>query len=1088
MIDTASQQLDQLLLDTMLAHAPLGFAFLDCELRYQRINQRLAEINGLSIEDHLHRSIEDVVPELAVIARPLFEHVIRSGEPLIDLEISGETPKLPAVTRHWLEHIYPVHDAAGQIQGVAVFVIETTDRKRSEAELQALEQRLNLGIQVAGLAIAEVDYLTDTITLSAEAAALYGLGDAAMQVSRSLVHSTFHPDERDQIEQTIAQTQQPDSGGWFACEHRIITPDGQVRWLHVRKQMSFDLAATPSQATSAILVARDITARKRRELNLALLAHLQELFAPTRTADEIMRLAGELLATHLAAAHCVFVEIDETAELAAVLYDHHAANEPHLVGVYQLARFHSERERQLLAAGQPVVINDVRQSETPAVATAFRELGIAALATASYVSNGRWKFALSLQYTQPYRWQSEDVELLQEIAARTYLRLERARAEEALRASEERFRRITDIAPTILYIYDLEQTRNVWVNHDVFESLGYTEAEVQAFGTDVLQRLLHPDDMTHYAAHYGRLRRLGVGEIAEFEYRMQHKDRSWRWLVSREMAFAYADDGSVSQVIGAASDITERKHAAEALERSEQQARTLISMLPGGAVFLVDRNLRYTLADGEALRGTGFAPGDFVGKTIFEVIAPDLIDIYHQHYRQALAGTPFTYEHEHRGRSFLTYGVPLWNDANEVYAVLAFSHDITQSKAAEAALRASEAQLHTLYQQEQAARAQAEEASRLKDEFLATVSHELRTPLTSILGYAQLLQSRKRDEAYIVRAIEKISRSAKAQAQLIEDLLDVSRIVSGKLRLDMSLVSLVDITQAALDTMRPLVDAKQIQLEIDLQPVGAVMGDANRLQQVIWNLLSNATKFTPSGGTIRVSLQADQRQATLAVADSGQGISAEFLPFAFDRFRQADGASNRAHNGMGLGLSIVRHLVELHAGTVDAASAGLGKGATFTIRLPLAQNRSLIDGSASSTQPDHDHACPPELHNLRVLLVDDQKDILELLHDTLVPCGAQVMLCGTARGALEAVQNWQPQLLLADIAMPGEDGYWLIDHVRALPAAAGGTVPAIALTAYVRLEEQVRILASGFQRYLPKPINPQELLAVIAHLIRDQEA
>ncbi|NTU85881.1 MAG: response regulator, partial [Chloroflexales bacterium] len=392
-----------------------------------------------------------------------------------------------------------------------------------------------------------------------------------------------------------------------------------------------------------------------------------------------------------------------------------------------------------------------------------------------------------------------------------------------------------------------------------------------------------------------------------------------------------------------------------------------------------------------------------------------------------------------------------------------------------------------LYAQEQRARVQAEEASRLKDEFLATVSHELRTPLTAVLGYAQLLLRRTHDEAYVARTAAKLVRSAQDQAQLIEDLLDVSRIVSGRLRIDLRPIDMARVIGAALDTVRPAVETKGLQLQIDLRPeASVVIGDAHRVQQVVWNLLANATKFTPPGGRILVRLERLDNVVQLTVSDTGQGISAAFLPHVFDRFRQADSTSQRTHGGLGLGLAIVRHLVELHGGTVAAASPGEGQGATFTVWLPLA-------GSGTPTLLIRDDAPamidgPPALRGLRVLIVDDQPAILELLHELLAACGAVVQLCRTAREALATLRTWRPDVLVSDVAMPGEDGYWLIREVRALAPEDGGATPAVALTAYVRVEDRMRVLAAGFQQYLPKPVDQAELQDVVASLARTTTA
>jgi PAS domain S-box-containing protein len=394
----------------------------------------------------------------------------------------------------------------------------------------------------------------------------------------------------------------------------------------------------------------------------------------------------------------------------------------------------------------------------------------------------------------------------------------------------------------------------------------------------------------------------------------------------------------------------------------------------------------------------------------------------------------------------------------------------------------------TLYEQEQAARAQAEEASRLKDEFLATVSHELRTPLTAFLGYAQMLQMRQRDSAYISRTVEKMVRSAKAQAQLIEDLLDIARVVSGRLRIEPTLLDLTRVIGVAIDTVRPTIDARGLQLLLNLDPAGsAVMGDANRVQQIVWNLLTNAAKFTDPGGTITVLLQRDAHEAVITVSDTGQGISPDFLPYVFDRFRQADVTTHRTNSGLGIGLAIVRYLVELHGGRVSVQSAGLGQGASFTVRLPLA-NTSVQNGWPDQVRETTQTTdCPPVLVGLRVLVVDDQAEIRELIEEILTSCGALVHACGSAQEAFAAVQRWQPQVLVSDIAMPGEDGYWLIERVRALPAAEGGTVPALALTAYARLDDRLQVLASGFEQYVPKPVDPAELCAVVAQLARSAE-
>lgn len=386
---------------------------------------------------------------------------------------------------------------------------------------------------------------------------------------------------------------------------------------------------------------------------------------------------------------------------------------------------------------------------------------------------------------------------------------------------------------------------------------------------------------------------------------------------------------------------------------------------------------------------------------------------------------------------------------------------------------------------EQELRRQAEDANRMKDEFLATLSHELRTPLNAMLGWAQVLRLGKLDGPAAARALETIERNARAQAQLIADLLDVSRIITGKLRLDVQPVELRRIIEAALDGVRPGADAKGIVLDVSLDPLTSpVIGDADRLQQVVWNLLSNAIKFTSAGGSVQVRLQQRGDSAEVRVADTGLGIRPDFLPYVFDRFRQAESTITRSHGGLGLGLSIVRHLVELHGGGVSVDSEGEGKGAAFTVRLPVRQVVSDEAAALDETQTSLMRVWDSQglLAGVRVLVVEDEDDTRELLVTALEQCGAEVVSAATAAAALEHLDRRPPDVLVSDLAMPDEDGYSLIRKIRARESERGGTVPAAALTAYARTEDRVRALASGFQRHLPKPIDPSDLIAAVATL------
>jgi signal transduction histidine kinase/ActR/RegA family two-component response regulator len=386
---------------------------------------------------------------------------------------------------------------------------------------------------------------------------------------------------------------------------------------------------------------------------------------------------------------------------------------------------------------------------------------------------------------------------------------------------------------------------------------------------------------------------------------------------------------------------------------------------------------------------------------------------------------------------------------------------------------------------EQEARASAEAANRAKDEFLSMLSHELRTPLNAMLGWSQLLRSQKLNEATRSRALEAIERNARGQANLIEDLLDISRIITGKLRLHVRPIELIPVIEAAIDTVRPAADAKQVRIQSVLDPLaGPVSGDSDRLQQVVWNLLSNAIKFTPKGGRVQVRLERVNSHIEIIVSDTGQGINPDFLPYIFERFRQADSTHTRSHGGLGLGLAIVRHLVELHGGNVQAQSPGEGQGSTFIVQLPLTvvlnTNESERVHPTVGGEVSFDYA--PTLSGLTILVVDDEIDARELLSTVLQECGAVVSAVASVTDAIAAIEQFQPDILVTDIGMPGEDGYSLIRRIRAREAKHGGRIPAVALTAYARVEDRTRALAAGFQMHIAKPVNPTELVAVIANL------
>jgi PAS domain S-box-containing protein len=712
-------------------------------------------------------------------------------------------------------------------------------------------------------------------------------------------------------------------------------------------------------------------------------------------------------------------------------------------------------------------------------------------------------------------------ESLNQMAAEVEARFaEREAAENALREQEEHLRFTLKAANVGTWEWDIRTDAVRW-SENLAPIFGLTPG---TFGGtfDAFVALVHPDDRDAVTGAINRVVR--VGGDYDIEFRVVPPDGACRWISGRGRVF-HDDDGVAVRMVGLGSDITARKQAEEQLREEKLISDTLNRIGSTLAAELDRENVVQAVTDAATvLCGARFG-------AFFDVVVDDRGEALTLYTltgvpKDAFAGFPMPRNTDLFGPTFRGEGViriddvvrdprygrnapyhgmpdghlpvrsylavPVTSRSGEVLGGLFFGHPepgrfterderIVAGIAGQAAIALDNARL---YEAERTAREAAESANSAKDEFLSVLSHELRTPLTPIIGFTEMLRRKKQvSEATLSRALETIDRSAKAQSRLVADLLDVSRIITGKLTLDLQELELGPVVEAAVDAVRPDAQTKKLTIRTAIEAPGVlVIGDADRLQQVVWNLLSNAAKFTPPGGRVDVRVARDGDRATITVADTGCGITPGFLPHVFERFRQADGSSTRAHGGLGLGLAIVRHLVEMHGGQASATSAGEGRGATFVVRLPLSERPLLpvqgLDEGAGSAGG----ANPALLAGVRILVVEDDKDTRELLQIALTQDGAAVTAVASSAEALGALDISLPDIMLCDIGMPGEDGYSFISRVRARPAALGGRIPAVALTAYAGRDDRQRALRAGFQRHMAKPVDTDAVVATLAQL------
>jgi PAS domain S-box-containing protein len=1071
----------------LLDDLPLGLAYFDRALRCVRLNAEFALLYQCNVETAIGAVIDQLMPQIAEQLRPLIAQVFASGVGQRDIEVTEYSPLDSALLRHALVSVSPVL-ADGTATTVAVVVHDISERKRAEeAANKALyhsEARYRSLVETSAQVVWRADaqgHLFDRRLRWSK------VTDIPLTELPPEPLDLVHPDDRAQGSQAWWQAVQRVEA--ISFEQRVRGADGTYHTWQVR---GAPVLEADGQVREWVGTDTDITARRQAEQALRESAQQLRLITDGMPAL-ISYVDRQRRYRFVNKAYSEWFGLRNEAVVGHYMWE--------VLGeaAYAAARPHIDEA----LAGHGVTYERVLPYQH----------GGARFVQATYIPehapdgsvNGFFVLVVDLterkQAEDRLRYQSQ---LLDALTGSILDGILVVSPEGRILHYNQQFLDIWAFPPEILASQSDERALD-WAAEQTADPVAFRSRVTMIY--------------EQYAHQFREEVLMRDGRIYErFGAAIQDGERRLGWLWTFR-------------------DITERKQAEAALRAAqaqrlaeEQQQAERLRQLNTAALAIIaapnrDEILRLIATWARTLIDAKQAVVNLVADDNWaeSQMAVSLAEPYHawQEYRAEITGAgiyrlvyneqrplrltqaellahpdwrEFSGEHAHHPPLKGLLAVPIINSDGTSIGVLQISDKATGTfTPPDEALLVQLAQLaavalenQTLYEQEQAARAQAEEASRLKDDFLATVSHELRTPLTAFLGYAQMLQMRQRDAAYINRTVEKMVRSAKVQAQLIEDLLDIARVVSGRLRIEPGLVDLQVIISAALDTVRPTIEVRGLLLEIDLHPVAStVVGDANRLQQVVWNLLTNAAKFTEPGGKITVLLRADEQHAIISVRDTGQGISASFLPYVFDRFRQADVTSNRTNTGLGIGLAIVRYLVELHGGQVEVQSDGLGHGATFTVRLPLASSSTRgtwpTQASTFSAVP---HDCPPALVGLRVLVVDDQAEVRELIEEILTSCGAVVLACSNAQEALDAVRHWQPQVLMSDIAMPGEDGYWLITQVRALAASEGGSVPALALTAYARLEDRLQVLASGFEQYVSKPVDPSELRAIVAQLVQ----
>jgi PAS domain S-box-containing protein len=844
-------------------------------------------------------------------------------------------------------------------------------------------------------------------------------------------------------------------------------------------------------------VMRDMTERKMAEESNRFIMDLNQALFPLADPAQMIAVALRMVVEHLGVDRAAYADMEADEDHFMVIGEYIQGATPSMIGRYRLSDF--GRGVQALREGRPYVVNDVEaelHEETDL--SFFRGRGIRSVLCVPLTKGRQFVSAMAVHQNTPRLWRSKEIDLVTTVANRCWESVERASVLKQLKDSDDRYRAFIANSSEGIWRYELDEPIPATLPEDdqlrMFYKGGYIAEcnevfalthgyagvdQILGWRAEGMPLQVEPDRIQALARAFvcGGYRLTGA-EAREIDI---HGDK--KTFVSNLIGIQ--ENGKLCRVWGTQRDITEQKRAEDALRESEELfAKAFhaspdalsISRMSDGVIFEVNDSF---------IKLFGYSRDELIGKSTLQLdvfVDPSARSNALKVLREKGHVSDMEFELKRKsGEHVLAQFSAEAVDLHGEHCWIAIGRDITERKRAEK-------ERDDLLLKEKAAREEAESANRLKDEFLATMSHELRTPLTSILGWARLLTSGSLPEPQMRHAFEVIQRSAESQTQLIDDILDTSRIITGRFNLDIRPIEIGQILQAAVAVVRPSADVKGIIMDVRTDAPGStIFGDTGRVRQIFWNLLSNAVKFTDKGGRIEVRLTRVEDRIEVSISDTGIGIDPYFLPNVFDRFRQADSSSTRRFGGLGLGLAIVRHLAELHGGSASASSRGVGLGSTFKVDFPAAptpsplQRENVAPEAKSKPTEERQGGDFGELKGISVLVVEDDPETRDLLKLILVQCHADVTTAGSAAEALRALEHSPVNVLLSDLAMPDQDGYDLIRCIRSTPEPER-SIPAVALSAYTRTEDRTRALAAGFDLHLPKPIDPAELVAALARL------